>query len=179
MPPDIGAPHQESRIIFLTGYVEEPLIKAVMERIFVLAEQDVLKPINLIVNTYGGSVHEAFALYDTMKIVAPMPIHTIGLGKIMSAGCLLLAAGAKGHRYMGKNAVLMYHAGVEFSAGDVFQQEVNLAEFKRTERQYDELFAKETKKTLKQVEALYKPDRKDNYMTAQQCLNFGIVDKLI
>lgn len=175
---DLGSVECDSRTIFLVGDVTEPLIKHVVMGIFRLSEAHALKPINLVINTYGGSVDETFALYDAMKFSAA-PVRTIGLGKIMSAGCLMLAAGQKGHRAMGKNARMMYHAGYEFNGGDVFSQKNNLREFERTEKQYDLLVAKETGKSLKQIEALYKPRRVDRYMTAQECLRFGFVDRLV
>jgi ATP-dependent Clp protease protease subunit len=168
----------EFRTIFLIGDVTEALIRQVVISLFWHAEADALKPINLVVNTYGGSIDETFAVYDAMKM-SPAPIRTIGLGKIMSAGCLILSAGQKGHRMMGRNARLMYHAGYELNGGDVVAQQNNLKEFTRTERQYDALVAKETGKTLKQVQKLYQQRRVDRYMTAQECLRFGFVDKLV
>lgn len=173
--PDV---EHESRTVFLIGDITEGLIKHVIVRLFCLIEHDVIKPINLVINTYGGSVDEAFALYDAMRF-SSAPIRTIGLGKVMSAGCLLLAAGAKGQRVMGKHARMMYHASYEQNGGDVFSQKNNLREFERTEKQYDLLVAKETGKSLKDVKALYEPRRIDRYMTAQECLRFGFVDKLV
>lgn len=168
----------ESRNVYLVGDVEEALIKSVVKRIINLAEVDADKPIRLIINTYGGVVDDALALYDVMKF-SPAPIHTLGLGKIMSAGCLILAAGEHGERRMGRNARFMYHAGYETHEGDIFSHEIALAELKRTERQYDALFAKECGKTIKQVEALYLPQRKNNYMDAAATKKFGVVDKLV
>lgn len=173
-----GASSGGPRTIFLTGTVSERVITGVVKRIFSCVERDVRKPITLIINTGGGNVDDALCLYDVMKL-SPAPIHTIGLGKIMSAGCLLLAAGAKRQRYMGRHARLMYHAGYEVLGGTVLEHENNLAEFQRIERLYDELFAKETGRTLKQVEALYKTKRLDRYLTSEQCQKFGVVDKIV
>jgi len=168
----------ESRTLFLIGDVEEKTVKSVITGLFRLAEVDLLKPIYLVVNTYGGEVDEAFALYDAMQF-CPAPVRTIGLGKVMSAGCLILAAGQKGHRMLGEYSRLMYHAGWDNVGGDIVQQETKLHEFKRTERLYDSLLATETGHTLEEVEALYKPHRLDRYMDASEALAFGFVDKLI
>ena len=94
----------------------------------------------------------------------------------MSAGCLILAAGEHGHRCMGPNARLMYHQGYEIQGGDLVDQKNNLREFQRTEKQYDRLVAKETSRTLKEVEALYNVTRTDRYMTAREALAFGFID---
>jgi len=167
-----------SRTLVLMGDVEEPRVEMVLSGLFRLAEMDMLSPIYLVVSTQGGNVDEVMALYDAIQM-CPAPVRTIGLGKVMSAGCLLLAAGQKGERRMGRNSRLMYHAAYEVTSGDIFQQEVNLTEFKRMEKAYDNLVAKETGKTIKQVEALYQRQRMDRYLTAQEALAFGFVDKLV
>jgi ATP-dependent Clp protease protease subunit len=82
------------RIIYLSGEVNEHSIAQVIAGIVILANQDNRAPITLLVSTYGGSVDEMFSLYDVIKHVS-CPIHTIGLGKVMSAGVLLLASGKK------------------------------------------------------------------------------------
>lgn len=176
-PPHECPPEEpESRTLFLVGDVTESSIKTVIHGLFSLSEKS-LEPIYLIINTYGGSVDEALALYDAMKIV-PAPVRTVGLGKVMSAGCLILAAGEHGHRKMGRQSRMMFHAGYESTGGDIFMHENNLKEFQRTERQYDELVAKETGQSLSKVRALYLPKRLDRYMTAPQCLKFGFIDEL-
>lgn len=172
-----GESSAEGRTIFFTGDVNESLVKDAIQSIFQYAESNASKPIYLVVNTYGGSVDETFALYDAIKM-SPAPVRTIGLGKIMSAGCLILAAGQKGYRRMGKNSRLMMHGGWELIHGDIFAVENDLIEFKRQEYLYNQLLAKECKKTVKQVEALYKAKRMDRYMTPEQCLKFGFVDML-
>ncbi len=80
---------------------------------------------------------------------------------------------------MGRNARLMYHAVWGNNEGDVFEQQNYLEELKRFEKVYNQLVAKHTGKSLRAVEALYLPKRKDHYMQAQECLKFGFVDKLI
>lgn len=173
---DIG--EAVSRTVFLMGDVTETLVRGVIRDLLRLSELDSHKPIYLVVSTYGGSLDEAFALYDAMRLCAA-PVRTIGLGKIMSAGCLILSAGEKGNRIIGKHARLMYHAGYDVNGGDLLSQEVNLAEFRRMEKQYDQAVARETGHTLKQVQALYWKNRVDRYMTAQESCAFGFADLLV
>ena len=180
----LGFPHYdnggESRSVFLIGDIDEESSKTAVEKIIELAEKNSIAPIYLIISTCGGSIDDTMMLYDLMRFVKA-PIITIGLGKIMSAGCLLLAAGEKGHRKMGKNARLMYHLGWDVNSGSVFEQKSALEEFQRQETQFDSLFAKEINKTLEEVEALYGKSGPtvDSYLTAEQCLENGIVDELI
>lgn len=166
-----------SRTVFLIGDVTEDAAADVIAELFRLSECDVVKPIHFVISTYGGSIDDAFGIYDAMRICAA-PIYTLGLGKIMSAGCLLIAAGEKGQRSMGASARLMLHGGYDTNGGDLSQQQNNLAEFKRQEKLYDQLIAKETGRTLKQVEALYLPKRLDHYMTPQACKKFGFIDEV-
>lgn len=167
-----------SRTVFLSRDVTEDSIRDVMEQLVDLADEDHKKPIVLVVNTLGGDVYETMALYDLIKYIQT-PVHTVGLGKIMSAGALILACGTKGHRKIGNNAMLMYHAGREGAFGDIWEQERLLKEFKRQERQYDELVASETGLTYEQVLALYANDRLDNYLPAHKAIELGFADKLI
>ena len=176
---DITAKDDDDRTVYLVGDVDESLIKDVIERIVTLSEKGPMKPIYLIINTFGGEVDDAFALFDVMKFVAA-PIRTVALGKVMSAGCLILAAGEKGRRKMGANARLMYHAGWEIATGNVWEMRISLREFERMEDQYDKLFADETKMTLDQVKLLY-ADRQiiDRYILPEECLKLGIIDEII
>lgn len=180
---DVGYEHHgedESRTVYLVGDIGEELIKATTERIIALSERHPKKPITMIVNTYGGNVDDTFMLYDLMKYI-PTPIHTVGLGKIMSAGCLLLAAGKKGQRKIGKNARVMYHCGWDSTFGTVFEMRANLDSFEKQELQYDTAFAKETGLTIEEVEKLYDKNgpTHDHYISAEEALKLGIVDELI
>lgn len=167
----------DSRTVFFVGDVEETLVGYIIERLFLLSEQDSKQPIKLIVNTNGGSVDEMFAIYDAMKIVEA-PVYTLGLGKIMSAGVLILAAGEKGHRQIGLNARVMYHLGVEENYGTVPEQRAALDEFERQERQCDMCLAKECGVSVEKIEEMHQ-DRVDCYMTPEQALDLGVVDFIL
>lgn len=170
----------EHRTVYLVGNIDEETIRETVEKVVTLSERSPQKPITLIINTAGGDVDDTFMLYDLMKFIKT-PIHTVGLGRIMSAGCLLLAAGEKGQRRMGKNARIMYHAGWDFFGGSIFEAEASLAAFKAQEAQYDARFAEETGMSIEAVEALYNKNgpTADHYLTADEALKLGIVDILI
>lgn len=168
---------ERSRTVFVVGHLEEDLSTHVIERLFTLSEQDTKRPIYMVINTYGGEVDEMFAIYDAMKYIAA-PVRTIGLGKIMSAGVLLLAAGEAGYRKIGKNARVMYHLGYEENFGNVFEQKANLDEFERQEQQCDECIAVETGQSLKTIQDLH-AEKVDYYMTPEEAVELNLVDDII
>jgi ATP-dependent Clp protease, protease subunit len=182
LPEPIIEPHvdDEVRTVYLVGDITEDLIRSIVEKIVSLSEKNAREPITMIINTHGGSVDDTFMLYDLMKYI-PTPIHTVGLGKIMSAGCLLLAAGAKGHRKIGRNARIMYHCGWDEHHGSIWKLRSWLQAFQEQETQYDLRFAEETGLTLQQVEALYDKDgpTTDHFLSADRAVELGIVDVLI
>lgn len=169
-----------SRTVYLVGEINEDLILSVTERLVTLSEKNPLAPIHMIINTYGGNVDDTFMLYDLMKYI-PTPIHTVGLGKIMSAGCLLLAAGKKGERKIGRNARMMYHCGYEVHGGSIFELKANVAAFELQELEYDKRFSEETGMSLEDVEKLYSKHgpTADKYITAEEAYRLGVVDGFI
>ena len=165
------------RIVMLTGVVDEQSVSVVAGQLIALSSMDNSKPISLIISTYGGSANEMFGLYDVMKFL-PCPIHTIGLGKIMSAGVLLLAAGKKGKRLIGENSSVMIHSASAECGGNIFDI-INLTnELKRMQEQMVSLLAKNTKISHDKLNEMMK-SKKDNYLTAQEAVNLGIADKVI
>lgn len=165
------------RIIYLSGEVNEQSIAQTIAGIVKLANQDRSAPITLMVSTYGGSVDEMFSLYDVVKYV-PCPIHTVGLGKVMSAGVLLLASGKKGCRMVGKSARLMIHPISGETEGNVFQFQNELQEFQRQQKLMEDLLLKETTMSRAQLTKLMKSGC-DNYITARDALKYGLVDSII
>lgn len=176
----VSTTEDDSRTVFLVGDIDVELIKTVTERIVLLSEHAPKVPIHLIINTGGGSIDDTFMLYDLIKYI-PTPVYTVGLGAIMSAGCLLLAAGEKGKRKMGKNARMMYHCGTDYMEGSIFEIKARYEAFEKLEKQYDKCFAFETGLTLEQVEKLYNKEgpKADKYISATEALQLGIVDHLI
>jgi len=171
---------QISRTIYLVGLIEEGLIKSVAEDLVFLSERHPREPIHMIINTYGGEVDDTFMLYDLMKYIST-PIYTVGLGKIMSAGCLLLAAGRRGNRKVGRNARLMYHLGWDCIEGSIFELQSGLDAFKALEERYDKLFAEETGLSIEEVEKLYNKNgpSANKYLSAEQIIEYGVADIII
>jgi ATP-dependent Clp protease protease subunit len=165
-----------SRIISVQGEVSEHMIASVIVHMLHLAHIN-HSPIQLVVSTYGGSVDEMFSLYDTIKFL-PCPVHTIGLGKVMSAGVLLLASGKKGFRGVGRSARIMLHPISGGMQGNVFQMENESNETKRQQQMMVDALLKETKMTKKVIDEIMNKGY-DYYITPQEALKHGIVDKII
>jgi ATP-dependent Clp protease protease subunit len=165
-----------SRLVVLHGDVNESSISMVVAQLLHLASQN-HKPIHLVISTYGGSVDEMFTLYDTIKFL-PCPIHTIALGKVMSAGVLLLASGAKGHRMIGKSARIMIHPVSGGAVGNIFEVINDTKEQKRLQDQMVDAIVKETKTSKLKIETIMKTGH-DVYLLPDEAIKLGIVDKII
>ena len=165
-----------TRIVVLHGEVSEESISLVVAQLLVYASQS-HKPISLIISTYGGSVDEMFTLYDTIKFL-PCPVHTIALGKVMSAGVLLLASGVKGKRMIGRNARIMIHPVSGGHQGNVFEVMNDTKEHKRLQDQMVSAIVKETKCPREDIEKIMTAGH-DYYLLPEQAIKLGIVDKII
>jgi ATP-dependent Clp protease, protease subunit len=164
------------RLVVLHGDVNESTISLVVAQLLHLASLN-HKPIHLVISTYGGSVDEMFMLYDTIKFL-PCPVHTVALGKVMSAGVLLLASGTKGKRMIGKSARIMIHPVSGGVMGDVFEVMNDAREHKRLQEQMVDAIVKESKSTRSQIEKIMSSGH-DYYLLPEQAIKLGIVDKII
>ena len=135
------------------------------------------KPIHLVISTYGGSVDEMFSLYDTIKFL-PCPVHTIALGKVMSAGVLLLASGIKGKRMIGRSARIMIHPISGGVIGNVFEAMNEMKEFTRLQDLMTNALLSETTMKKEEIDDLMKAGH-DCFLTPEQAVKLGIVDKII
>lgn len=168
------------RLIYLTGYVEENPIAQATAALFNLLRKDPRKPIKLVISTYGGSVYEMFGLYDAIKYVQSLgcEVHTVGLGKIMSAGVLLLACGTKGKRLIGENTSVMYHLGKSDAEGDIFEMRNSMKELERLEVLANELLSSNTSMSVNDIDEMLK-ERQDVYLTAERAIELGIADVIL
>lgn len=164
------------RTIFLTGDVSEHSIANVQAMLLAYAAQN-SKPVHMVISTYGGSVDEMFGLYDLIKML-PYPVHTVGLGKVQSAGVLLMAAGTKGRRLIGANASIMMHALSGGVQGSVFELEGNVQECKRQQRLMTSALQDETGMTSTQIKHIMRAGR-DYYVTPAEAIKLGIADRLV
>ncbi len=139
---------------------------------------EVCEPIDFYVSSHGGSATEMFSIYDMMrKVRETTPIHTHGIGKVMSAGVLLLAAGTRGERTIGRNCRVMIHGVVSGQAGHLQDVENEFEEAKLTQKLYIKNLAAETDMTEKYIKRLM--DKKTNvYLDAEKAVELGIADKV-
>lgn len=142
-------------------------------------EDGSLKPMKLYLSTYGGAADDMFSFYDILnQAKESCELHTIGLGKVMSAGVLLLAAGTKGHRYIGKNCRVMIHAVSAGNIGELHNLQNEMEAIQQLQDSYTNALVQETSMTKRQLNKLL--DRKVNvYLTAQEAIEYGIADKIL
>lgn len=142
-------------------------------------EQENKKPIQFYLSTYGGNADDMFALYDIMRQVKKdTDIETIGMGKVMSAGVLLLASGTKGQRKIGKYCRVMIHSVVGGSHGSLPNLANEMEAIQQIQKDYSEALITETGMTKKQLKELL--ERKVNvYLSAQEAVDLGIADIII
>ena len=142
-------------------------------------EELIANPMEFYISSYGGQATEMFAVYDTMRDIRErIPIHTKGIGKVMSAGVLLLAAGTKGERRIGKHCRVMIHGVVAGQHGHIVDIENEFSETKNTQTMYIKALAEETDMTQKYIKKLM--ERKTNvYLDAEEAVSLGIADIIV
>ena len=174
---------QEIRTMALFGDVDEEKSMDLIVGMLTLTEfsqkEAPYDPITFYISTYGGSADEMFSVYDMMTMTKKScEIHTIGLGKVMSAGTLLLAAGTMGKRKIGKHCRVMIHAVAAGSAGELHDIENEIKSIKHIQELYINALAKETQMTKRTIQKLL--DRRVNvYLTAEEAIEYGIADEII
>ena len=141
--------------------------------------EEVFMPIDFYISTYGGQAAEMFAVYDVMRQIRDQsPITTHGIGKVMSAGVLLLAAGTKGARRIGKNCRVMIHGVIAGQHGHIADVKNEFEEAKLTQKHYIEALAEETNMSARYVKRLM--DKKTNvYLNAEKAVELGIADIIV
>ena len=172
----LSAQTDNTRIVMLYGDVVEHTIANSIAQLLHLANIN-HKPIYLVLSSYGGSVDEMFSLYDTIKFL-PCPVHTVALGKVMSAGVLLLAAGTKGQRMIGRTSRLMMHPMSASTYGTIFEVINTTNEYVRMQELMVDSLVSESKMTKETVEGMMKVGH-DFYLTPERAIELGIVDRII
>jgi len=145
----------------------------------VAADPSLERPIHFYISTYGGNADDMFALYDLMRIIREeTEIHTIGLGKVMSAGVLILAAGTKGKRYIGRNCRVMIHSVMGGNQGSLHDMMNEMDAIEQLQQMYIECLVKETKMTESTIKKML--ERKVNiYLSAEEAVEYGIADVIV
>ena len=178
-------PELDLRIIGLFTDVVEDKIADLVQGLLYLDEynkaskEERRKPIKFYISTYGGSADDMFALYDVMRnITDSSEIHTIGLGKVMSAGVLLLAAGTKGKRQIGKNCRVMIHSVMGGNGGSLYNMLNEMEAIEQLQKTFVDCLVAETKMTHKDVKKML--ERKVNvYLSAEEAVELGIADIIV
>ena len=163
------------RIVFLGEDVNPHTANLVIAQLLFLAHEDPKKDIKLYINSPGGSVYDGLAIIDTMNYIEP-DVQTIGIGLQASMGAMLLSCGAKGKRYCLENSRIMIHQPSSGTEGKITDQEIALKEGIYLKKRLAEIFAKNTGKSLEQVE---KDMDRDNWMSAEEAKKYGIVDEVV
>ena len=172
---DIYSRLLNDRIVFLGDEVNSATANVVVAQLLFLANEDPKKDIKLYINSPGGSVYDGLAIIDTMNYVKP-DVQTIGIGLQASMGAMLLACGAQGTRFVLPNSRIMIHQPSSGTQGKVTDQEITLRESVYIKKRLIEIFAERTGKSIEQVE---KDMDRDNWMSAEEAREYGIVDEVI
>lgn len=174
---DIFSRLLNDRIIMLSDQVNDATASLVVAQLLYLESQDSEKDISLYINSPGGSITAGMAIYDTMQYIK-CDVSTICIGMAASMGAFLLAAGAKGKRFALPNSEIMIHqplisGGLSGQCTDI---KIHSDHLVRTRQRMNEMLSENTGKPLEQVQA---DTERDNYMTAHEALEYGIIDKVI
>jgi ATP-dependent Clp protease protease subunit len=179
------APAAESNLIGLFCEVVDEKVAELVHALLYLNEgnqilpEEKRKPIEFYISTYGGSADDMFSLYDVMREVRETTeIHTVGSGKVMSAGVLLLAAGTKGKRRIGQNCRVMIHSVIAGSHGSLHNLLNEMEAVEQLQQMYIDSLVAETKMTKKQLKKML--ERKVNvYLSAEEAVELGIADIIV
>ncbi len=172
---DIFSRLLRDRIIFLGDDVNEHTANLIVAQILFLANEDADRDIILYINSPGGSVYDAMAVYDTMQYVKN-DVQTVGIGVQASAAAFLLSSGTKGKRFLLPHSTVMIHQPSSGTRGKVTDQEIDLREALRVKRMLEEIMAKNTGQTTKKI---HEDMERDFWMTADEAVKYGLVDKVI
>ena len=172
---DIFSRLLNERIIFLGNEVTEEIANVVVAQLIHLESDDPEKDINLYINSPGGFVTAGLAVYDTIQYIKP-DVSTICIGQSASIAAVLLAAGTPGKRFALPNSRILIHQPLGGVQGQVADIEIGAREMLRTRKQLDEILARHTGQP---VEKIHSDTDRDNIMTAEEAVAYGLVDRVI
>ena len=172
---DIFSRLLNDRIVFLSDEVNDTTASLVVAQMLFLEAQDPDKDISFYINSPGGSVTAGMAIYDTMNFIK-CDVSTICIGMAASMGAFLLSAGAKGKRFALPHSEIMIHQPLGGAKGQATDIEIQAKQILRIKATLNEILAANTGKPLEIIE---KDTDRDNYMTAQEALDYGLIDKIL
>jgi ATP-dependent Clp protease, protease subunit len=172
---DIYSRLLNERIIFLGTPVDDQIANLIVAQLIHLESEDPDKDISLYINSPGGEVYAGMAIYDTIQFIRP-DVQTICFGMAMSMGAILLAGGAAGKRMALPNTKVMIHQGSAGFRGQATDIEIQAREVLEMRRRMDEVLARHTGKDVQQV---HRDTDRDNFMSAEEALRYGLVDTIV
>lgn len=172
---DIYSRLLNDRIIVLSDEVNDTTASLVVAQLLFLEGQDAEKDISLYINSPGGSVSAGFAIYDTMQYIK-CDVSTICMGMAASMGAFLLSSGAKGKRFALPNSLIMIHQPLGGAQGQATEIEIVAKQILKTKENLNRILAENTGKPIEQI---YRDTERDNYMSAQEAMEYGLVDRVI
>ncbi|MBO7354749.1 MAG: ATP-dependent Clp endopeptidase proteolytic subunit ClpP [Lachnospiraceae bacterium] len=172
---DIYSRLLKDRIIFLSEEVNDVTASLIVAQMLFLESEDPNKDINFYINSPGGSVTAGMAIYDTMQYIK-CDVSTICIGMAASMGAFLLAGGTKGKRMALPNAEIMIHQPSGGARGQATEIQIVAENILKTKKKLNEMLAANTGKPIEVIE---KDTDRDNYMSAQEALEYGLIDRVI
>lgn len=172
---DIYSRLLKDRIIFLGEEVNDVTASLVVAQLLFLAAEDPDKDINLYINSPGGSVTAGMAIYDTMQYIKP-DVSTICIGMAASMGAFLLSGGQKGKRFALPNSEIMIHQPSGGARGQATEIQIVAENILKTKKKLNEILAQNTGKPYEQI---VRDTERDNYMSAEEALEYGLIDAVI
>ena len=172
---DIYSRLLKERIIFVVGPIDDAVASVVCAQLLFLEADNPTKDISMYINSPGGIVTSGLAMYDTMEYIRP-EISTVCIGQAASMGSLLLTAGAKGKRYSLPNSKIMIHQPSGGFQGQATDIEIHAKEILSTRSRLNEIYVKHTGQKLDKIE---KAMERDNFMTPEEALSFGLIDEVV
>lgn len=171
---DIFSRLLNDRIVFLSDEVNDVTASLVVAQMLFLESQDPDKDISFYINSPGGSVTAGMAIYDTMNFIK-CDVSTICIGMAASMGAFLLSSGAKGKRFALPNSEIMIHQPLGGARGQATDIKIQADLILRTRERLNKILAANTGKS---IEEIARDTERDNYMTAEEALNYGLIDKI-
>ncbi len=172
---DIYSRLLEDRVIFLWEAIDSAVANTIIAQLLFLEKQDPKAPITMYINSPGGHVTAGLAIYDTMQYVK-CPVHTVSVGLSASMGSIILTGWEKGHRYALPHSEIMIHQPLWGAEGQAADIKIAAEHILQTGQRLYKIISKHTWKDVKQVE---KDCDRDNFMTAEEALKYGLIDKII
>ena len=172
---DIYSRLLKDRIIMLSGEVNDQVSSSIVAQLLFLEAQDPDKDIYFYINSPGGVITSGLSMFDTMNYIKP-DIVTICIGQAASMGAFLLASGTKGKRYALPHARIMIHQPSGGAQGQSTDIQIQAQEIQRLKDALNEILAEKTGKTAKKIE---KDTERDNFMSSQEAMEYGLIDKVL